>query len=398
MKYHFANHTLDVERHEFCRDESPISIEPQVFDLLHLLVQSAGLLVSRDQLVDEIWGGRIVSESTISARINAARRAVGDSGKDQKVIKTIARRGIQFVADVEVEEKSKQFDTADAAGSQKKSNQTVRFVTSNDGTEIAFATSGNGPPLLRASHWLTHLEFDWHSPVWRPLLDALGANSTVVRYDQRGTGLSDRSLRGSNLEDFSADLEAVADAAGLDRFPIFAASQGVPVAIHFAAHYPERVSKLVLYGGYVEGAVIRDANTDNNTSEAILTLIRNGWGQPESAFMKAFSSLFMPTATPEQIDSFVKMQLASASPENAAKIRSAVDRFSVVDLLEKIKAPTLVIHARNDAVHPLKQGQLLASGIPNAQFLQLESNNHAPLPHEDAWGVMISATLDFLSE
>ena len=396
MKYHFTNHTLDVERHEFCRDGDSVSVEPQVFDLLHLLVRNAGLLVTRDQLVDEIWGGKIVSEPTISARINAARRAVGDSGKDQKIIKTIARRGIQFVADVE--ELSMQSDTSDTPKPKGSANQTVRFVTSFDGTQIAFATSGNGPPLLRAGHWLTHLEFDWHSPVWRPLLDALGINSTVVRYDQRGTGLSDWSIHGITLEDFSADLKAVADAAGLDRFPIFAASQGLPVAIHFAAHYPERVSKLVLYGGYDEGAAIRDAKSDTNNSDAILILIRNGWGQPESAFMKAFSSLFMPTATSEQIDSFVKMQLASASPDNAAKIRSAIDRFSVVDLLERVKAPTLVIHARNDAIQPLKQGQLLASGIRDAQFLQLESNNHAPLPHESAWDVMIAATLDFLSE
>jgi len=293
---------------------------------------------------------------------------------------------------------SAQSNSVDMADPKTQSNQTVKFVTSTDGTRIAYATSGNGPPLLRAGHWLTHLEFDWHSPVWRPLLDALGSNSTVVRYDQRGTGMSDWSLQNSNLEDFSADLKVVADAAGLDRFPIFAASQGVPIAIHFAAHYPERVSKLVLYGGYVEGAAIRDVNSENNTSDAILTLIKNGWGQPESAFMKAFSSLFMPTATPEQIDSFVKMQLASASPDNAAKIRSAIDRFSVVDLLKKVEAPTLVIHARNDAVHPVKQGQILASGIPNAQFLQLESNNHVALPHENAWDVMMSATLNFLSE
>jgi DNA-binding winged helix-turn-helix (wHTH) protein len=186
MAYLFADCALDPDRHELTREGGTIHVEPQVFDILVLLAQNSGDLVSRDDLIAGVWKGLIVSESTISARINAARSADGDNGKDQRIIKTVPRRGFKMIAPVETTTPGAARGPVQAASTR----QDVRFATSADGMKIAFARSGNGPALVRVGHWLSHLELDWHSPVWRPLLDALGRRHSVHRYDQRGTGLS----------------------------------------------------------------------------------------------------------------------------------------------------------------------------------------------------------------
>ena len=392
MKYQFAECVLDIGRHAFHRNAELISLEPQVFDLLHLLARNPGALISRDEMIAEIWGGRIVSESTVSARINAARRAVGDTGKSQHIIKTVPRRGIQMVADVVA-------GPGPATQVPDFENQVIKYTRSKDGTNIAFAETGNpnGPPLLRAGHWMTDLELDWQSPISRPHLDELGKHFRCIRYDQRGTGMSGRRFEAPTLQDFSDDIEAVADSSGLKSFSILAASQGVPMAIKYAVQHPERVSKLVLRGGYAEGRAVREGGHINPDEDPMLALIMSGWGQPKSAFMKALSSLFIPSATLEQLDDMVAIQLASSSAETAAKIRRVVDQFTVVDLLGQLKIPTLVIHARHDAIHPNAQGRMLASHIPNAEFMTLESNNHVPLPQEPSWRRFIDGMVGFLN-
>jgi len=393
MRYQFADCVLDTGRHAFHRNAKLIALEPQVFDLIHMLARNSGALVSRDEMMAEIWDGRIVSDSTVSARINAARRAVGDSGKTQNIIKTVPRRGIQMVASVAS-------DNGPAIVVPDSTHQLVRFTRSKDGTSLAFAENGlkDGPPLLRAGHWMTDLEIDWRSPICRPHLEELGAHFRCIRYEQSGTGMSDRRFENPSLEDFSHDIGAVADAAGLQRFPILAASQGVPMAIHYAVHNPEWVSKLILRGGYAQGRAIREGGYKSANEDPMLALIKSGWGQPESAFMAALSALFIPGATAAQLDDMVAVQLASSSADTAAKIRELVDRFSVEDLLGKVNVPTLVIHARHDAIHPMTQGRMLASLIPGAQFLTLESNNHVPLPQEPCWRGYIDAMVDFLSQ
>lgn len=391
MRYRFSTCVLDTDRHLLTRDGAPINIEPQVFDLLHLLVRNAGALVTRDQIVAEVWNGRFISESSISARINAARKAVGDNGREQAIIKTVTRRGLQLVAPVSTETPDEPDVSAGHCDRQR-----VRFATSENGTKIAYATSGNGPPILRAGHFLTHLEMDWNSRVWRPYLDVLGKNHTLIRYDQPGTGLSDRDLSDFDLESCVAALAAVANAAGLDRCPLVALSQGVPVAIQFAARHPERVSCLVLYGGYTEGRALRDGGQSSEAADAMMTMMREGWGKPESAFMGAFTSLFCPEASREQLADLVELQLASTSSENAIGIRMANDRYSVVDQLEKIQVPTLVVHSRNDSVHPLSEGQKLASTIPGAELVVLESSNHILQPGEPAWSDWARETQEFL--
>lgn len=403
MRYNFANCILDTERHLLFRDGEPVNTEPQVFDLLHLLIRNAGVLVSRDEIIQEIWDGRIVSESSISARTNAARTAVGDNGKEQSIIKTVTRRGLQLIAPVSSDDGKSSVPPPlpvspplPAPPPLQSDRQRVRFAKSSDGTNIAYTASGSGPKFMRAGHFLTHLEMDGKSQIWRPYLDALGQEHTLVRYDQRGTGLSDPSLSNLDLEYQVADLEAVANAAGLECFPLIALSQGVPVAIQFAARNPDRVSCLVLYGGYAEGRALRDGGQSSEAADAMMTMMREGWGKPQSAFMGAFTSLFCPGASQEQLADLVQIQLASTSAENAVQIRMAIDRFSVLDQLEKVHVPTLVIHSRNDSVHPLSEGQKLASNIPDADFFVLESSNHILLPDEPAWFEFIKETLEFI--
>ena len=194
------------------------------------------------------------------------------------------------------------------------------------------------------------------------------------------------------------DLKAVADAAGLEKFPLIASSQGVPAAIHFAAHNPERVKKLILYGGYALGRVLRDGGDGADQTKAMLSMIRAGWGKADSGFMIGFTSLFCPAASNEEIVGLAEIQAASTSPENAAKIRDAIDRFDVTALLDKVRAPTLVIHSQDDSVHPVSQGQLLAQNIADAEFIQVASTNHILMPSHPTFDEVIQAHLDFLSD
>ena len=347
--------------------------------------------MTKDDIVETVWHGLSVSDATISARINAARKAVGDTGRAQAIIKTVHGRGFQLNVEVRTAEAAAQ--TPDP---ERSDTQSIRFTRSSHGARIAFSKSGNGPPLVRVAHWLSHLELDWKSPVWRPLIETLDRKNTLYRYDQRGTGLSSRDLVDADIDAFADDLMAVADANNLDRFPIFAASQAVPVAIRFAQRYPERVSGLVLYGGYVKGRSLREAAQGDVDEETVIGLIRAGWGKADSPFVNAFSTLFLPDATPAQLASFVKMQTETISPENAARLRQIIDRFDVSKVLASIRTPTLVIHAISDAIQPVEQGRLLASEIEGARYVSLESRNHIPLPQEETWTMMMQEIQMFL--
>ena len=395
--YRFLDFTLDPKRLELRRADALVEVEPQVFSLLLCLVENRERVVTKDDLVEAVWNGRIVSEATMSSRISAARAAVGDDGKAQAVIKTFPRRGFRFIA----EARGPQDSDPTAVGTSARSAavpqaQRIRFCRSEDGTQIAYATTGTGPSFVRTGTWLTHLEHDWHSPVWRPFLDELGRTFAVTRYDQRGNGLSDWSVDEFRLEHFTDDLEAVVDGAGLDDFVLYGTSQGAPIAIAYAARHPRRVSHLVLHGGYCVGRLLRDT-AEREQGEALLTLMRYGWGKEGSPFIKAFTANYIPAGNEEQTQSLVELQSRTTSPGNAVKLRTAVDNFDVTDLLEQVRVPTLVIHARNDGVHPLDQGRKLAAGIPGAEFVLLESPNHAILPQEPAWHTLFEAIRGFVA-
>lgn len=395
MRYRFGRFELVEETRELLADGEPCPIEPQVFDLVAYLVGERDRVVSLDDLIAAVWSGRIVSNSAISARISAARSALGDDGERQQWIRTVPRRGFRFVGAVETDST----DLPKEPGpTEAYRHQRVAFCQSADGTRIAYAASGEGYPLVKAGHWLTHLEHDWNSPIWRPFLDRLNAGYRVIRYDQRGNGLSDWEVDDFVLDRFVEDLEAVVDAAGLDRFALYATSQGVPVAVAFARRHPDRVSHLVLHGGFEQGRLVRGSESERAQAEAILTLIRHGWGKRGSPFIDAFATMFLPDGSHEQIASLVDLQRQTTSPENAAALRATIDRFDVSDIVEDTSVPTLVVHARDDGVQPFEQGRLLASHIPGAEFVMLESRNHVILPQEEAWPVLFDTIDRFIGE
>ena len=388
MRYHFGDCTISPETFTLEVAGVPRSVEPQVFDLLHLLVARAGSLVTHGELIATVWGGRIVSDAAISSRISAARAAIGDNGTRQAWIKTVPRRGFRFVGEVRAEGVTRPAEPSEP-------QQAIGFCHSADGTRIAWARSGSGPPLVRAGHWLTHLEYDWQSPVWRPLLQEFSRHFTLWRYDQRGNGLSERAVADLSLDASVRDLEAVVAAAGLDRFVLYGTSQGAPVAIAYALRHPDRVARMILHGGFERGRRLRDSDGGAAMSEAMVTMIRTGWGQPGSAFVRAFTALFLPDGSKEQIDSFADLQRLCTDPETAARLRWAIDGYSVAGRLGDVRVPTLVMHAHADAVHPFEQGVALASGIPGAELIQLDSANHVILPQDPAWKTLFPNFLRF---
>lgn len=274
--------------------------------------------------------------------------------------------------------------------------QKIRFCTATDGTRIAYATTGKGPPLVRAAHWLSHLEFDCTSPVWRPWLVELARENTLVRYDERACGLSDWTVDDISFEAWFADFETVVSAAGLGRFAVFGMSQGAAVAIAYAVRHPERVSHLVLMGGFARGRGRRGHPQEAEELRVEQDLVRLGWGRENFAFRRHFTSQFLPEGTLEQIRAFDDLQRASASAENAARILAVGSAIDVVSLLPQVRVPTLVLHARGDARIPFEEGRLLAGTIPGARFVPLDSRNHILLEGEPAWHVFWDEVHAFL--
>jgi pimeloyl-ACP methyl ester carboxylesterase/DNA-binding CsgD family transcriptional regulator len=270
--------------------------------------------------------------------------------------------------------------------------QEIRFATAPDGVRLAWASHGSGPPLVKAANWLTHLEYDWQSPVWRAWLEELGRAHTVVRYDERGCGLSDRDGVDLSLQAWVSDLETVVDAAGLERFTLLGISQGGAIAIAYAVKHPERVERIVLYGAYAQG---RNHRGEDDLADALVGAIRAGWDKPNPAFRRLFTMRYLPQGTPEQMAWYDDIQQRTTSAEIAARLCEKWSDVDVADLAPRVEAPTLVAHARGDGAVPFEQGRLLASLIPNARLLPLDSVNHLLLPDEPAWPVLVAELSEF---
>lgn len=273
--------------------------------------------------------------------------------------------------------------------------QTIGFCRSADGVRIAYAVAGSGPPLVRTATWLTHLQHDWESPLWRPLLTALAGSHSLVRYDERGCGLSERDVDRFEIDAWVEDLEAVVDAVGIERFPLFGQSQGGAVAVAYAARHPERVSHLILYGAFIRGAA-RHPRIDQEALSAVRTLARTGWGGKNPAFRRIFATLMVPQANTDELRWFDELQSRSTSAANAARL---LDGFLDVDVrsdASRVVAPTLVLHSTGDATVPFKEGMLIASTIPGARFVPLDSSNHVLLPREPAFAQVLADTDAFL--
>ncbi len=393
MEYRFAGCILDTARHRLVRDGEEVHIEPQVFALLRLLAERAGDVVERDDIIATVWNGRIVSDAAIAARISSARAAVGDSGKAQAVIRTVQRVGVQLVAPVETVS-----GTPAGTSAREPPRQKIRYATSRDGTRIAWAVSGDGPPVLRAGHHVTHLERDWNSTLWRPEFTRLSTRHRLIRYDIRGAGLSEHPRDGRGIEAHVEDLAAVIDAAGLDRFAMIATLQNTPVSIRYIAQNPGRVTRLVVQCGYARGRAVRESAPADPESDPGIALLREGWGDPANGFMRAWVSMFLPGASHDELTEFIELIGAASPAEDIAEQRRLVDRLDAEADLGRVDVPTLVIHPRNCAPHPLSEGQLIARNIPDAELMVTESANVICLPSEPAWEDQIAATLDFLAQ
>ena len=255
-------------------------------------------------------------------------------------------------------------------------DQTIRFVTTSDGDKLAYAVSGSGIPLLKTANWLNHLEFDWQSPVWTHWFNLLSAHHSLYRYDIRGSGLSDWTDNKVSFEHQVADLEQIADAARLEKFALLGLSQGASVAIEYAVRHPERVSHLVILGGFVRGWAKRSPASER-AGRAWVEMVRVGWGaRSTGAYRRMFAELFIPAATEEHMAWFDELQRRTTTPEIAARIMEVSGNIDVVHRLAQVKAPTLVMHSRGDVIVPFEQGRVIAAGIPNARFVELDSANH----------------------
>ncbi|MBZ5636995.1 MAG: alpha/beta hydrolase [Acidobacteriia bacterium] len=276
--------------------------------------------------------------------------------------------------------------------------QQIRFLKSPDGTSLAYAVSGRGRPLVKAANWLSHLEFDHQSPVWLHWWRELSARYHLVRYDVRGCGLSDWDVEFS-FNTWVEDLEAVIHRTVDGPCALLGISQGAAVAIAYAVEHPERVSHLILYGGYAQGRLKRNCTeAKKEEAHALRHLIRVGWGSDHPAFRRVFASLFLPDGTPEQLASFDALQRASTSPENAVKFVATTHHLDVVELAAQVKAPTLVMHAKDELVIPIEQARLLATTIPNARLVLLEGRNHILGEAEPGWTRFLQELDTFLAE
>ncbi len=279
-----------------------------------------------------------------------------------------------------------------------KKDQNIHFATAKDGVKIAFAQSGEGPTLVKAANWLSHIEYDWQSPVWKHWLTDLSNETTLIRYDERGCGLSDREVADLTFNSWVDDLDTVVNTIGLDRFPLLGISQGGAVAIAYAVKYPERVSHLILYGAYGRGRLVRDNSREAVVeAETMSNLIKLGWGREHDAFRQVFSSQFMPGASLEQLQEFNELQRISCSPENAMRFLDEFNRIDVMELASKVQCPTLVMHSRDDLRVPFDEGRILAAQIPGAQFVSLKSPNHILLD-EPMWKQFLSQLIPFIQE
>jgi class 3 adenylate cyclase/pimeloyl-ACP methyl ester carboxylesterase len=264
--------------------------------------------------------------------------------------------------------------------------QEIRYCRASDGARIAFARVGAGPPLVRAAAWMSHLEHEWESPIWRHVLHRLARRHTLIRYDGRGTGLSDWEVAEISFDAWVNDLEAVVDAAGLERFALLGMSLGAGVLIAYAVRHPERVSHLILYGsGSVQGAYARDISAaEREKVQAFATLLRTSWGGEDPAFRQIFTSRFIPGGTKEQYDWYNDLQRRTGTPDCAYRYLQAMLRVDTTALLTKVTTPTLIMHAREDMIASIEESRILAREIPGARLVVLQGQNHLFLEHEPA--------------
>ncbi|HYL93352.1 MAG TPA: alpha/beta fold hydrolase [Alphaproteobacteria bacterium] len=394
--YQFGPFQLDVAEHRLLCQGAEVGLQLKAFEILCLLVENAGRLLRKEDILARIWPDAVVEENNLNKNVSLLRKALGESATSQTYIETVPRLGYRFVAEV-TEIGRRKIAPVETSGSAQTPRQKIQFCVTRDGVRLAYATAGSGYPLVKAANWLNHLDYEWDSPIWKHWIGKLTRHHRVIRYDERGNGLSQWDVKDMSLELWVQDLETVVDAAGVERFALLGISQGGAVAITYAIRHPERVSHLILHGAYARGWNERGSAEQLEGRRALETLVRLDWGKNNPDFKSMFTKIYIPNnATPEQHQWFNDLQRISASPENAARIMGVCNTIDVRSLLPQISVPTIVFHGDHDRAVPAEEGRILASEIPGARFVPLSTGNHILLAGEPAWRVFVEELGAFL--
>ncbi|WP_328934957.1 MULTISPECIES: alpha/beta fold hydrolase [unclassified Streptomyces] len=396
--YRFGQYALDADRRRLSRGGQVVDVEPRALELLCLLVEHRDGVVSEDELRERMGRGRTVSEAELAAWLRTARLAIGDSDTGQQLIRTVSPHSHRFVASTTVLS-STPLSPPGSAPVTEADHEVIRFCRSVDGTRIAYALTGEGPPLVKTANWLTHLDLDRTNPMWAHWFDGLTRGRQLVRYDERGCGLSEWTVPSFTLDDLVDDLDSVVDAVGLDRFPLLGVSQGGAVAVAYAARRPERVSHLILTSAYARGLQIRAGSDDErDAAEVDLNIARAGWRSQDSSFLRYVAAQFLADATPAEWDAFAAYQRQTTSPANGLRFLEEFARIDVSGIAHQVTCPTLIIHSRDDARVPVTQALELATLIPDSRLILLESRNHLFTADDSAWPTFLTHLYNFLSE
>src|SRR5215470_9912691 len=391
-KYRFSNYLLDVDERRLLRDNEEIRLRGKLFDTLRMLVENAGKLVRKDAFMESVWPDSVVEDNNLDYCISQLRKMLNPA----KYIETVPRYGYRFVAEVTTPKaNASSVQQERAAQSADAPDQQIDFFTTSDGVRIAYNIAGQGPVLVRTIHWLNHLDFEWKTPVRRQWLSKIMQHNTLLRYDQRGSGLSDWNVSDFSFERTVRDFEELVDAAGLEQFAIFGGCQGAAVGIAYAVRHPERVTKMIINGTFANGWPAPGPGAREHL-EAMLTLIRSGWGRDNPAFRQLWTTLFMPDADSVATVWLNELQRISLSPENAARMMAEFPNIRILDMLPKISCPTLVLHSREDGAVPLQEGKLIAARIRNARFVELPSRSHMVAPGDGAWELFVQEFSTFM--
>lgn len=387
--YEFGPFRLETHERRLLRDGAAVPLTGKAFDTLALLVEGAGTLQRQQALIDRLWPDAFVEPNNLQHNISLIRRALkGAAGVE---LQTVRGEGYRLVAEV-------RRSAEPSAGAAPRANQRIHFCRAADGTRLAYARTGDGPTVVKAANWLSHLEFDWQGELWVRWIELLSRGRTLVRYDARGNGMSDWNPPNLNFEAYVSDLGTVLDAAGVERAPLVGLSQGAAVAAAYAARHPERVSALVLICGCARGWRVKNHPALTERFEAMMVLMRQGWGSRNPVFRQMFTQTFFPKGPPELVDWWNELQRQTTTPENAARLLSVLGDLDIRAELPRIQAPTLVLHSRDDAVVPLSDGMELAAGIAGARFVPLDTANHVVVPGEPAWQRLVAEVDAFLAQ
>ena len=396
-KYLFSNYVLDVDERRLLRDSEEIRLRGKLFDTLCVLVENAGKLVRKDAFMESVWPDSVVEENNLDYCISQLRKLLHPA----KYIETVPRHGYRFVAEVTIQKPhGRLIQLETTVQSADIPEQKIEFFTTSDGVRIAYHIAGQGPALVRTIHWLNHLDFEWKTPLRRQWLSEIIQHHTLLRYDQRGSGLSDWNVTDFSFERTVQDFEELVDAAGLEKFSILGGCQGAAVGIAYAVRHPERVTKLIINGTFANGWPAPGPGAQEHL-EAMLSLIRSGWGRDNPAFRQLWTTLFRPDAGPTETAWLNELQRVSSSPENAASMIAEFPKIRILDMLPKISCPTLVLHSRDDGAVPVQEGKLIAARIRGARFVELPSRSHMVGPGDAGWEQLVhelSAFMDWPEE